>query len=611
MTQPDNGSRFRWLVVGLWVGVVALLGGLSAFSADTLSAARAYVGGESQWSKGAKDAVYHLYRYTESHSELDYRRHREALAVSLGDRAARLELDKAEPDMAVVERGFLQGGNHPDDIAAMVRLYRRFRDVDFMAEAIRHWVEGDARMAELSALGVELHARIQAGDTQSADLRRLQASLPRLSDRLTELAMRFSASLGEASRTSRRLVTLATGVLGALLAAVGIALTMRMYRAQRRAEQALLESNERLATAAEGAHIGVFDWDVDHDRVTLDAQAAAHHGLPDTPDPLDGARLAREHVHPDDQPVVRSALARAAQAGELVVQRYRVLQPGGGVRHLELNARRREQPGGRRVVGLVWDVSDDVEAEQLRLDKDAAERASQAKTQFLSRVSHELRTPLNAVLGFAQLLQTDGREPLTSRQAARLQHVLDSGQHLLELINDLLDLTSIEDGALALSSRDIALAPVLGASLRQVEPMALAADVDLRIEGAPALAVHADPRRLEQVFINLLSNAVKYNRPGGRAWVHCAGSGEHAVVTVHDTGVGIPAGQLAQLYQPFNRLGAQNTPVPGSGLGLVITRQLLKRMGGTLSVDSVPGSGTRVTVTLPLARVHEAEASVA
>ena len=610
MARPDDGSRIRWLVVGLWLVVVALLAGLSAFSADTLSAARAYVGGESHWSKGQKDAIYHLFRYTESHAEADYQRHLAALAVSQGDRLARLELDKPVPDMAVVRRGFLQGGNHPDDIDAMARLYRRFRHVGFMADAIRTWVEGDAQIDELSALGRNVHARLQAGDTDSPELRLLVGRIAPLSERLTELGMRFSDSLGEASRITRRLVTTATLVLGALLAGVGVWLTMRMHQAQRRAEQALRESNERLATAAEGAHIGVFDWDVDHDRVQLDARAAAHHGLDDAAGARDGAQLSGERIDPEDVSALRDALARAAQADELVALRYRVRLPDGSVRHLEMNARRREQASGRRVVGLLWDVSDDVEAEQLRLDKQAAERANQAKTQFLSRVSHELRTPLNAVLGFAQLLQTDGREPLTRRQAERLQHVLDSGQHLLELINELLDLTSIEDGALALSSRDIPLAAVLGASLRQVEPLASSMRVTLSIDGAQALAVHADPRRLEQVFTNLLSNAVKYNRAGGRAWVQCEKDGTQAVVTVHDDGVGIEAGKLAQLYQPFNRLGAENSQVQGSGLGLVITQQLLQRMGATMHVESEPGRGTRVRVSLPLARVKRREAAL-
>ena len=612
MAQPDNGWQFRWLVAGLWLAVVALLAGLSALSAETLSAARAYVGGESRWSKGQKDAVYHLTRYTESHAELDYRRHLEALAVPLGDQQARLELDKPDPDLAVVRRGFLQGGNHPDDVDSMIRLYRRFRHVDFMEDAILSWAEGDAQIAELSALGADVHARIAAGDTTSPELREQLARLPPLGERLTALGLRFSATLGEASRLSRRLVLVATLVLGTLLASVGVWLTGRMHRAQRRTEQALRESNERLATAAEGARIGVFDWDAESDRVSLDARAAAHHGLSGDQPSLDTATLTRERVHPDDRPALRAAMARAVHGGDLVNLRYRVVlaqgqDQGRQVRHLELNARRRDEPGPQRVVGLLWDVSDDVEAEQLRLDKETAERANQAKTQFLSRVSHELRTPLNAVLGFSQLLQTDAQEPLSARQAARLQHVLNSGQHLLELINDLLDLTSIEDGAVALTARDIPLAPVLGASLRQVEPMALAMGVDLQIESLPTLAVHADPRRLEQVFVNLLSNAVKYNHAGGRAWISSAPDGEQTVVTVHDTGVGISPEHIAQLYQPFNRLGAENTPVPGSGLGLVITRQLLQRMGASLSVDSEPGQGTRVTVRLPRARAHAGE----
>ena len=245
-----------------------------------------------------------------------------------------------------------------------------------------------------------------------------------------------------------------------------------------------------------------------------------------------------------------------------------------------------------RMVGILRDVSEDFVAQQLRLDKEAAERANRAKGAFLSRVSHELRTPLNAVLGFSQLLQLDHPHRLSALQAERVQHIVDSSHRLLELINDMLDLSTLDSGGLGMPARDVDLLLLLDGCLRQMQPLARSHQVQLvwQAPAAAAMYVQADPGRLQQVFVNLLSNAIKYNRPGGTARLSCSVEGERAVVVVNDTGLGMDVAQLGQLFQPFNRLGAEYTKVPGSGLGLVITRQLLKLMGVGSRSAAKPGS---------------------
>jgi signal transduction histidine kinase len=234
-------------------------------------------------------------------------------------------------------------------------------------------------------------------------------------------------------------------------------------------------------------------------------------------------------------------------------------------------------------------------------------RASRAKSAFLSRASHELRTPLNAVLGFAQLMESDEVEPLTTGQRKRVNQVLESGQQLLELINDILDLTGLEGETLDLHPSEFALAGLIEASLDRVRAMARSASVDLAwsAEGEPP-TVHADARRLEQSLVHLLSNAVKYNHPGGRVDVRVRCTSELAMVSVRDTGCGMSHAQLDRLFQPFDRLGAEGTKVRGSGLGLVIARQLLRRMGGDLLVTSEEGRGTCAELSIPLASVAPA-----
>ncbi len=588
-------------MIGPFLVVVALLAGLAVASVDLLSAARAYVGAESLWSKGQKDAVYELGRYIASRDTVDYLRFQNALAVPLGDRRARMALQQDPPNLDAARRGFLDGGNHPDDVGAMIQLFLRFQRVNFMADAIAIWVEADEQLSALSDLAQQVQRHVAAGDTASPELRALLDRLPALNERLTVLEQRFSATLGKASRTARRLVLVITLVLALGLTAGGMSLTAYMLRQQARIEQALRESNDRWALAAGAAGIGVFDWNLRSGQATLDAQAAALYGLPPQQTEVEAGALSRRSLHPEDAERFRAAMRQAIAHPAPVTMRYRVVLPDGAVRHMEAMATVRSDTEGQHMVGILRDVSDEVRSAQLQLDKEAAERAFRAKGEFLSRVSHELRTPLNAVLGFTELMQTDPNDPLTATQHQRVRHVLDAGRNLLALINDILDLSGLDENT-ALPMQTVALAPVLQAALHQLEPSARTRQVALQADlPHPDMCVQAEARRLSQVFANLLSNAIKYNKLGGEVQVSCEQEGDAVLVTVRDTGAGLRADQIEQMFQPFNRLGAEFTKVQGSGLGLVITQQLVKRMGGGLAVHSTEGVGTRMVVRLQAA----------
>lgn len=268
-------------------------------------------------------------------------------------------------------------------------------------------------------------------------------------------------------------------------------------------------------------------------------------------------------------------------------------------------------PDGQTCLASVVDISDRKALEQaqataalLDVKRQVAEAASLSKSLFLSRMSHELRTPLNAMLGFTQLLQMDQRRPLDEQQRTRTQAVMQAGWHLLRLIDDVLDLPAVEAGAVGVSLVPLDVRAVLDEAILLAAPMLQAQGVTLSVESVPVDAQHspfalADRTRLVQVVSNLLSNAIKYNKVGGSVRVVIdAGQTNSISIAVIDTGYGLSSDQLGRIFQPFNRLGQEQSGIPGTGLGLVIAKRLLELMGGDLTVHSEIGQGSRFEVRL-------------
>jgi len=367
------------------------------------------------------------------------------------------------------------------------------------------------------------------------------------------------------------------------------------------------EIEQRFAFAVEGAGDGVWDWNMktnamEFSLLYMEMLGYTENELPNTVDTW------IQSVHPDDLERVQKKL-----------QDY--LEERCSTYSVELRLRckdnsykwilcrgtivSRDNTGKPlRLIGIHSDITSQKDAEQnlIKMRKEA-EMANRAKSQFLSSMSHELRTPMNAIMGFGQLLTLDDGSPLNASQSENVHEILKASDHLLELINEVLDLSKIEAGRIDLSIEDVMLGDVITESLQMILPLADKRGISIALyQGETEVSINnisdiqsvvrADYTRMKQVIINLLSNAVKYNSENGQISIRCSQSTNNVRISVTDTGAGLTQVQQEQLFTAFNRLGAENTEIEGTGIGLVISQNIIQLMGGEIGVESEPGIGS-------------------
>jgi hypothetical protein len=317
---------------------------------------------------------------------------------------------------------------------------------------------------------------------------------------------------------------------------------------------------------------------------------------PVAPDLAQGSEM----LDPADRDAMRALASRRTSSTAPMQYEFRVRWPDGTVRWLASRSVAEHDAQGRplRRFGLNWDITDVRQARAAVEQQQATARELRAKARFLARLSHELKTPLHAVMGFTQLLQ---HAPPDLSDAARqewLARIELAGRHIATLIDDVLHLASSEGGELPVQCEPVQLTSVADAALQMTESLAREHRVTVHRRPGP-WRVMADPVRLRQVLINLLSNAIKYNRPGGQVWLDVHELPPGVQLVVRDDGKGLSLEQQAHLFEPFNRLGAETSGIPGTGMGLAIARSLVQRMGGRLQLHSQIGVGTLVRVDLP------------
>jgi PAS domain S-box-containing protein len=371
-------------------------------------------------------------------------------------------------------------------------------------------------------------------------------------------------------------------------------------------EQALRASETRLRQAQNIARIASYEIDHrDESRIWSEELFAILEieGTVDNPT----FELFEQRVHPQDRALIQKTNAEAIANRAPYDLTHRLQMPDERIKYVEVRGQTSYADDGTplRSVGTVQDVTNRKLAEiALRQAKESAESANRAKMDFLANMSHELRTPLNAILGYAQMLETEHAGPLQPKQREYLRDIMTGGRHLLELIQDILELAKIDAGRIGLKIEPIDALTVIGDALPLIERMAAARAITLHV-ARPVTALPlmlADRVRLRQVFLNLLSNAIKYNKLGGRVDVTCAETRPGFLrISVRDTGIGIKPERQAELFVPFSRLGAESMAIEGTGIGLSLTKKLVELMGGRIGYQSVVEEGSTFWVDLPIA----------
>lgn len=397
------------------------------------------------------------------------------------------------------------------------------------------------------------------------------------------------------------------GKNGELLGYVG---SMTDITARRRAEAELMESDARYRDLYDNAPFAYASVNPE-DRSLTDCNEALADLLGYTRDELTSMTIQQFYADTADGLPKATALFRQLKLGKSVENaELQMKRKDGKTIWVNLSVSQKRDASGKPIENraIVMDLTDRKMAESdLLIAKEQAEAANKAKSAFLSSMSHELRTPMNAILGFSQLLEQNATGPLNQNQKEFIDEILRSGHHMLALIGDVLDLAKIESGGVDLDLESQAPRPLIDACLNMVDASANQDGITVRsqfpADELPMIKV--DGLRFKQALLNLLSNAVKYNRPNGEVVLEC-NSGANGIlhITVSDTGPGIPDEMRAKVFEPFDRLGAESSNIPGTGIGLTVTKELIESMGGTVGFESTVGEGTTFWINLPVAQVE-------
>jgi signal transduction histidine kinase len=532
-------AKKLYFVVGVMATLIAVELAILQFSLNTLSAARAFVAGESSWSKAQKDALMSLQRYAITHDDKDYRAYLQFLRIPEGDHRARVELQKPNPDLHVVTEGFRQGMVPPEDIGRMVQLLQRFHWVSYIHRAITHWSEADEKLDTIRAVADRYHRQISKHPADKEISQRLLIQIQIVNEALTPLEARFSGALGEGSRWLENLVLSLLLLAVLTVESIGLTLTFLTSRSLSKGLGELIGAAQR---------IGQGDFS---QRVT---------------------------VHSSDEIGVLSGSVN--RMGQLLENTYKDLE--------------------ERVRTRTSDLSK-LAAENARLYQES-KAAVKLREVFLSMASHELRTPFTSLFLQLQMLARQIRQSGGRPDCVALLELANGTLHQARrytgLLDQLLDLTRLQIGKFELHRERADLSSVVTEMVTQLDADAALKGAQLCLSASRPVVGHFDVTRMGQVATNLVSNAIKYGN-GKPVQIQVWAEGERAVLCVKDHGVGIEQDEQNRIFDRFER-AATDPMIAGLGLGLFITRQIVEAHGGRIDLESKPGVGSTFTVSLDL-----------
>ena len=592
--KPSTIPASKTLVIVVWLFVAIIVGlfGLSYLTIDNLSDARAYVGGEGLWSKAQKQAMYDLLRYSISHSEQDYLAYQQSLLVPLGDKEARIELEKPAPDMSVVRRGFLQGRNHPDDVRGMADFFRRFRHVKSMSEAIAIWTEGDSYIEQLQRLGESLHSEIVSGKPDLDRIADIARQVDVVGARLTPLEDRFSYTLGVGARETRRsflVVTFGASALSLLAGAMFTFVTLRHFR----------QVDERYKHLIDTANDAIFVIDAESGIVVgANRLAADLLGLPlQEIVGMSGEESVAESNRDAYKNMIQAALEGKAVAG----MELRLNHSAGHTVAVEVNASLTTFGGRRIIQGIFRDIRD-----RRRLEEEVRQaQKMEVVGRLAGGIAHDFNNLLMVILTQLSKVQSATTAPEARQHADTVRTAAERAASLTKEL-------------LAFGRKQVLVLEVVDLNdlLKEMKPMLITLpdeNVQFRFAlSSQTLPVKVDPGKIEQVVMNLALNACDAMPSGGSLEIKTSNESsakvsrlkeEHkrdgfALIEMKDTGVGMSPETRAHLFEPF----FTTKPVgKGTGLGLSTAYGIVKQSGGFIDVESAAGVGTTFRVYLPIA----------
>ncbi|WP_046116365.1 sensor histidine kinase [Aquincola tertiaricarbonis] len=580
-----SGIRFvGWLPAAL---VLAALMTTSVLGLQGLSVARSYVATEGLWTKAAFRALLSLERYaahglSEDREEFDH-----AVQLPLTLRAAREALDRADAPLSLPAHYFVEAGVNAADATAMCYLYRLARTRDWTRETVARWIDGDAFIDRLLTMA----DRIPPAGVRplpETELATLRSAVQAQSDRFMEVQGRFAERVSERARWTAEVSMGTIVVLAAVLAIAAALHGVRWQRREAMARAALQAAHQRLRVATQSDHLGVFEWELGAPAVRLDARCCELYGVPCQGEWTVADRsVLRPHVHPDDQPALRQAMEQAAQQRRLFKHRYRVLPSPSQVRHLEITGMCTSALGHHCMVGVVRDISDEVQRGLAESQARTEEVAARTRSRLLSRLSHELRTPLNAILGFTQVLLAD-HEGMGARQLDWLQRIDDAGRGLLRMVEDVLRITLVTGGGLRLQHEPVALQAVVQSALQAHAAVQRSRQVGVDLS-APAhvVLVRADRAHFQEALSRLIEHVVLAALPDTRVRMEVVADDltvQLRLQAAHWPGSGVSG-----------RPGVDDPPSQQLGFALSLVEALLSAMDARLDVQ-VGSTGTPLIV---------------
>ncbi|MCM3619047.1 PAS domain-containing sensor histidine kinase [Sutcliffiella horikoshii] len=364
-------------------------------------------------------------------------------------------------------------------------------------------------------------------------------------------------------------------------------------------QKKLIETKRKLQDIFEGSHVGIIIIDNKGKIIELNPAAGCIFGVKS--EKLNGENI-NNFVSKTNEVPLKEHWIHLLKYGKAKDNEYIIIRPDKSKRIISFSASKNIYEGHHLIIFHDLTLQKNIQ-DSLIIERNEAERASKTKTNFLAMIGHELRTPLNSIIGYSQVLEEDKREPLTDKQKTRLAKILSSSRHLMQLINNILELIRIDTKTETINAniKTVRIKSAISESLQAVKSNADDSDISLHIEkDVEDISINIDPIRLQQVLVNLLNNAIKYNKNKGTVTLYWRVDGRYLAIFVKDTGLGIPFEHQENIFEPFYRINHPSYNIEGTGIGLTLVKQNVLEMKGTVGVSSIEGTGSTFWIKVPI-----------